>query len=139
MKKVLFALSMLLFSGCGHNLVTQSKGWGIDMTWNPDALMPSIRLGYWDVSYAMVKENASVEMQSNAGLNADTGNSNKEAEPTRGILSSAASGTVNNNIKLTTHGQTNGYVVDVLTSENAEDNAKIAKYLYGVPAEETSK
>jgi len=136
MKKILMvilcAISALILTGCGHNLATQSKGWGIDVTWNPDAYMPSLRLGYWDISYAMMKENTEVEMTSEAGLKADTGNGEKKESS----LSAVASGTVGNKVVMKTGAQTNGYVVDVLTSPNAKDNDNIAKYIYGVKTEE---
>lgn len=52
----LCTLSIFLLSGCGHNIVTHSKGWGIELSWQQDSLIPNLRLGYWDVSYAMVKK-----------------------------------------------------------------------------------
>ena len=120
---------VLLVAGCGHNLATQSKGWGVDVTWNPDAIMPSLRLGYWDVSYAMVKENAEVKMKSTAQLSGDASNSQTSATSAKGV------GEVGNSIELKTGAQTNGYVVDVLTSEKSAKNDKVAKYIYGVKEE----
>lgn len=46
---------------------------GIDLSWQQDSIIPNLRLGYWDVSYVMVKENVEVKMKSNAGLNAEVG------------------------------------------------------------------
>jgi hypothetical protein len=47
----------MLLVGCGHNVATQSKGWGIDISWSSDSYVPNMRLGYWDVTYLMVREN----------------------------------------------------------------------------------
>lgn len=56
---ILICLVCLVFlSGCGHNAVVHSKGWGVDISWNGDSFIPNLRIGYWDVSSAIVRENA---------------------------------------------------------------------------------
>lgn len=118
----LCTLSILLLTGCGHNVATHSKGWGIDISWNQDSFVPNLRLGYWDVSYAMVKENVELKMKSNAGLNATAGNSStnsgSETKTSGSSLSSNAGGTASNEIEIKTGPQINGYAKEVLTNPN---------------------
>ena len=76
MKKYLVLIicfASMLLVGCGHNVVTQSKGWGIDISWSSDSYVPNMRLGYWDVTYLMVRENTQVTASSNADISAAAG------------------------------------------------------------------
>lgn len=120
----LCTLSILLLTSCGHNIATHSKGWGIDISWNQDSFVPNLRLGYWDVSYAMVKENVELKMKSSAGLNAAAGNSSTNSDATDqakssgSSLSSNAGGTASNEIEIKTGPQINGYAKEVLTNPN---------------------
>lgn len=120
---ILSLFSILLLTSCGHNVATHSKGWGIDISWNQDSMVPNLRLGYWDVSYAMVKENVELTMKSNAGLSANAGNSTSNSsgtdnKTTGSSLSSNAGGTASNEIEIKTGPQINGYVKEVLTNPN---------------------
>ena len=57
--KILICLVYLMFlCGCGSNAVVHSKGWGIDISWTGDSFIPNLRIGYWDVSTAIIRENA---------------------------------------------------------------------------------
>ena len=104
MKKYIFCLvSVLFLAGCGHNVATHSKGWGVDLSWNPDSIIPNVRVGYWDVSYAMVRENAEVEIKSDAGLAGDA----KGSSDLNSDMSGKANGTTSSEIKLKTGGQIN--------------------------------
>lgn len=118
----LCTLLVLVLTGCGHNVATHSKGWGIDISWQQDSFVPNLRLGYWDVSYVMVKENTEVKMKSNAGLSANAGNSNQgtgsEVKSPGSSLSSNAGGNASNEIEIKTGPQINGYTKEVLTSPN---------------------
>ena len=116
-------LSILLLTSCGHNVATHSKCWGIDVSWQQDSFVPNLRLGYWDVSYAMVKENVELKMKSNAGINAAAGNSNSGSEnKTNGSsLTSNAGGTASNEIEIKTGPQINGYVTKVLTNPDLKE------------------
>ena len=118
----LCTLSILLLSGCGHNTAMHSKGYGIDISWQQDAFIPNVKVGYWDDSFAMVKENVELKMKSNAGLNANAGNpstnSETEAKTLDSSFSSNASGIASNEIEIKTGPQINGYVKEVLTNPN---------------------
>ena len=58
MKKLIFVVFILFLTGCSHNTVVHSKGWGIDISWSGDSFIPCVRIGYWDVSAVFIKENA---------------------------------------------------------------------------------
>ena len=100
------------------------KAGGIDISWNQDSFVPNLRLGYWDVSYAMVKENVELKMTSNAGLNAEAGqkSSGTGEKVTPPGVSSVAGGNASNTIVMKTGPQINGYTKDVLTSPKFNQN-----------------
>ena len=121
MKYILFVflcICSLMITGCGHNNVMHSKGWGIDISWNQDSLIPNLKLGYWDSSFAIVKENVEVDMTSNAGLGADTKNSSNGKSENGVNRNAEAKGSTSNTIKIKTGPQINGYTKDVLTNPN---------------------
>lgn len=105
---------VLLSSGCGHNMALQSKGWGADFSWNPDSMVPNLRLGYWDVTSVAVRENTEVKAKSNADI------SSGESSTTPGI-----GGEVGNSIEIKTGNQINGYTVDAI-----ESDAEAVKSIY---------
>ena len=49
-----------LLTSCGHNVVTHSRGVGMDISWDGSSYIPNLRLGQWDVTNAVVKENMDV-------------------------------------------------------------------------------
>ena len=57
----------LMISSCGHNMVTQSKGIGIDVSWTGENYVPNIKLGYWDETSAAVRGNANVSASTASG------------------------------------------------------------------------
>lgn len=125
------ALSMML-SGCGHNVVTHSRGIGIDISWDGSSYIPNLRLGQWDVTNAVVKEN--VDIEANTITKADAGstvpNVDGSTSSTNNVAASASGGI---QIKMKTGPQTNGYVKDMLTSETlSEHSVNLAKQLYSV-------
>lgn len=138
MKKYLVLIicfASMLLVGCGHNVATQSKGWGIDISWSSDSYVPNMRLGYWDITYLMVRENTQVTASSNADISAAAGSgggdlqtanadgSNGKKSPQ---LSSTGGGRVGNKITMKTGQQINGYMVD-LTKASPETAAEIVK------------
>lgn len=62
-----------------------------------------MRVGYWDVSYAMVRENTEVEIKSDAGLAGDA----KSGTDLSSDMSGKANGTTSSDLKLKTGGQIN--------------------------------
>lgn len=127
-------LSMML-SGCGHNVVTHNRGIGIDISWDGSSYIPNLRLGQWDVTNAVVKEN--VDIEANTITKADTGSTvpsvDGSTSNTNNVAASASGGI---QIKMKTGPQTNGYVKDMLTSETlSEHSVNLAKQLYSVRSE----
>lgn len=142
MKKYLVLIicfASMLLVGCGHNVATQSKGWGIDISWSSDSYVPNMRLGYWDVTYLMVRENTQVTASSNAdisaaagsgGGNIQTANADGSGGKNSPQLSSTGGGRVGNTITMKTGQQVNGYMVD-LTKASPETAAEIVKAIKG--------
>jgi len=137
MNKIFIVSLMFLFpiflSGCGHNVATHSKGWGIEFSWRQDSFVPDLRLGYWDVSCAMVKENVELKMKSNAGLSAEAGQTNKDNKSKHAPgVSTVGNGNASNEIEIKTGSQINGYTKDVLINSNLnEQTVKAIKALNG--------
>lgn len=100
----------LIVTSCGHNIASQSKGIGIDVSWNGSNYVPNVRLGYWDDTTAVVRGNAAVSASTATG---------------GGAL--AGEGGTSQTIQISTGTQINeGYVKDVLTDPNLSTEAKIA-------------
>ena len=135
----IFIIEIVLFytlfmCGCGHNAVIASKGWGIDISWTGESYIPNFRLGYWDSTSAVVKENVDIEIASSAGLNASA---NSSSVSNSGATAGGNAGTT---IKMKTGPQTNGYVKEVLTAQNINNNnVEMAKALYAVRSTMESK
>ena len=126
-----FIFSTLL-SGCGHNVVTHSRGVGMDISWDGSSYIPNLRLGQWGVTNAVVKEN--VDVEANTITKADLGTTTGEKQLGSNEAQAAASGGIQ--IKMKTGPQTNGYVTDVLTSETLSENSvELAKSIYSVRSE----
>ena len=135
---VLVLVAMILGSlvtGCGHNVVTHSRGIGIDVSWDGSSYIPNLRLGQWDVTNAVVKEN--VDVEANTITKADVGATAGREQSGSNETQVAASGGIQ--IKMKTGPQTNGYVTDVLTSETLSNHSvELAKSIYSVKSEMTS-
>lgn len=137
---VLFAAAMIfgvLLTGCGHNVVSNSRGTGVEITWDGGSYIPSFRLGQWDTTNVVVKENVEIETQTNTTTGASsqmasTSSSNKKisSQPSGQAQAEAKGGIV---LKMKTGPQSNGYVKDILTSPNLTDqSASLAEQIYGV-------
>lgn len=141
-----FLLSMLLalVTGCGHNVVTNSRGTGVEIAWDGSSYIPTIRLGQWDVTSVVVKENVTVDTSTNTTTAAgtqvastQTGTTTNTSKPSGQAQAEARGG-----IKLTmkTGQQSNGYVKDILTSPNlSQQSVLIAEKIYGVKTKESDK
>ena len=135
----IFIIEIVLFytlfmCGCGHNAVVASKGYGIDISWTGESYIPNLRLGYWDSTSAVVKENVDIEIASSAGLNASANSSSMSNS------GATAGGNAGTTIKMKTGPQTNGYVKEVLTAPNInKNNVEMAKSLYAVRSTMESK
>lgn len=131
------AVGVFLLAGCGHSVVTHSKGMGIDLAWDGGNYIPSVRLGQWDVTNAVVKENVDLEATTITDVaakgnlaKAETTEGEEEATPSKGVAATANAGIA---IKMHTGPQTNGYVKEVLTAQGiTKQNVELAKAIYGV-------
>ena len=129
-----FSLTAILTS-CGHNVVTHSRGVGVDISWDGSSYIPNLRLGQWDVTNAVVKENMDVE--ANTITKADVSTSAGGEQIASNEAQAGASGGIQ--IKMKSGPQTNGYVKDVLTSETlSEHSVELAKAIYSVKSEMSS-
>lgn len=107
---LLLVIGAFLLTGCGHNIASQSKGIGIDVSWNGSNYVPNVRLGYWDDTTAVVRGNAAVSASTATG---------------GGAL--AGEGGTSQTIEIATGTQVNeGYIKDILTDPNLDTDAKIA-------------
>lgn len=134
MKKIFFIFMLLfLISGCGHHVVSYTKGAGVDMSWTPDSFTPSVRAGFYEFLFSMNRENAHIRYTTNIGMGIGdifgiaslysmiTG---KEASTGTG------SGTV---LEIKTGPMMNGYVDKILKTENFNENhANAIKHLTSV-------
>ena len=103
-------VTVFMVTGCGHNIASQSKGIGIDVSWNGSNYVPNVRLGYWDDTTAVVRGNAAVSASTATG---------------GGAL--AGEGGTSQTIEIATGTQVNeGYIKDILTDPNLDTDAKIA-------------
>ena len=138
----IFLLSVLLtlVIGCGHNIVSNSRGTGVEIAWDGSSYIPTFRLGQWDVTNVVVKENVSVETQTNTTTGADSQlassqTASDQTQPSGQVKAEAKGGIL---LKMKTGPQSNGYVKDILTSPNlTEQSATLAEKIYGVKTEES--
>ena len=105
---VICAFSVLL-TACSHTGVTQSNGWGLKTSWDPNSMMPTIFLGEYSVVAVAMRENTEFEYSTTNNTTASM-NADSTASPT---ISKPGSTT----IKIKTGQQSNGYTVD---EKNAE-------------------
>lgn len=141
-----FLLSMLLtlVTGCGHNVVTNSRGTGVEIAWDGSSYIPTIRLGQWDVTSVVVKENVTVDTSTNTTTAAgtqiastQTGTTTNTSQPS-GQAQAESKGGIK--LMMKTGPQSNGYVKDILTSPNlSQQSVTIAEKIYGVKTEESDK
>ena len=121
-----------ILTSCGHNVVTHNRGVGMDISWDGSSYIPNLRLGQWDVTNAVVKENMDVE--ANTITKADVSTSASGDQIASNGAQAGASGGIQ--IKMKSGPQTNGYVKDVLTSETlSEHSVELAKAIYSVKSE----
>lgn len=114
MKKIIliiFAIILaLIVTSCGHNMVTQSKGIGIDVSWTGENYVPNIKLGYWDETSAAVRGNANVSASTASG---------------GGLM--VGEGGTSQTFQIATGTQINeGYIKDILIDPNIDTEAKVA-------------
>lgn len=100
----------LMITSCGHNMVTQSKGIGIDVSWTGENYVPNIKLGYWDETSAAVRGNANVSASTASG---------------GGLM--VGEGGTSQTFQIATGTQINeGYIKDILIDPNIDTEAKVA-------------
>ena len=101
MKTILFSfilLSVLLLSGCGHNMVTYGNGIMLQTTVNPETYTVGLSIRYGKILTVALRENTKVSV---------------DTETTE-------SG-VTESIYIETGDQLNGYYVDALKIENSKN------------------
>lgn len=104
----------------------------MDISWDGSSYIPNLRLGQWDVTNAVVKENMDVE--ASTITKADVSTSAGGEQIASNEAQAGASGGIQ--IKMKSGPQTNGYVKDVLTSETlSEHSVELAKAIYSVKSE----
>lgn len=102
-------IGMLALTGCGHNVQTSTKGIGINMSWQSDSYVPSVKVGYWDVTNATIRGNTTYTTTTATG----------------GSLFN--SGGTQTTTQMSTGLQINqGNLVQILTSKENSDQVKIA-------------
>lgn len=114
MKKTILIVAViilaLIVTSCGHNMVTQSKGIGIDVSWTGENYVPNIKLGYWDETSAAVRGNANVSASTASG---------------GGLM--VGEGGTSQTFQIATGTQINeGYIKDILVDPNIDTEAKVA-------------
>lgn len=136
----LLTLILTLMVGCGHNVVSNTRGTGVEIAWDGSSYIPTVRLGQWDVVNVVVKENVEIETQTNTTTGASSqlasaSSTNKKTtnQPSGQTKAEAKGGVI---LKMKTGPQSNGYVKDILTSPNLTDqNVSIAEKIYGVKSD----
>ena len=99
-----------LCTGCGHNIATQTKGIGIDVSWTGNSYVPNLKLGYWDDNNAVVRGNTTVSSSTASGGNVIGGG-----------------GGTSQTLQIATGTQVNeGYIKDILTDPNLDTVTKVA-------------
>ena len=99
-----------LCTGCGHNIATQTKGIGIDVSWNSNSYVPNLKIGYWDDNNAVVRGNTSYSSSTASGSNVIGGQ-----------------GGTSQTLQIATGTQVNeGYIKDILVDPNLDTVAKVA-------------
>lgn len=107
---IMAVILAIIITGCGHNMVTQSKGIGIDVSWTGENYVPNIKLGYWDETSAAVRGNANVSASTASG---------------GGLM--VGEGGTSQTFQIATGTQINeGYIKDILTDPNIDTEAKVA-------------
>lgn len=116
---ILCVLLCFILVGCGHNGIMTTKGIGIQMCWNGGSYIPNINVGYWDMTGAIIRGNASYTSNNITG----------------GTLLSG--GGVSQTTQLTVGTQVNeGNIEKIMNSPNVPDEAKVvlAGEIYAHPA-----
>ena len=106
-KKIIFSITMLVLTGCASNIAVLSKGVGLQMTWQPDTLIPQINVGYYENSTAIIKNNAEYEYKSDGILG--IGDTSRDAI---GVVTPTSSANSLTNMRLHTGEQIQGYEVE---------------------------
>ena len=113
-----------LCTGCGHNIATQTKGIGIDVSWTGNSYVPNLKLGYWDDNNAVVRGNTTMSSSTASGGSVIGGD-----------------GGTSQTLQIATGTQVNeGYIKDILTDPNLDTVAKVAfiEALYKLQQPQTS-
>ena len=106
---IITVIGILFLVGCGHNIHSNNKGVGIDLSWQSENYVPSLKVGYWDNTNAVVRGNSTYTSTTSTG----------------GSLFS--SGGTQTTSQLITGMQLNqGNLKEILTSKDNSDQVKIA-------------
>lgn len=109
MTTIIAMFIVFMVTGCGHNIASQSKGIGVNVSWNGDSYVPNVKLGYWDQNTAVVRGNTTFTSSTATG---------------GGILN--GEGGTSQTLQLSTGTQVNeGNIKDILMSPDIDTAAKI--------------
>ena len=147
MKKLIFMFvfigTLMVLTGCGHNIVNVDRGIGIDMRvplpFSGENIV-ALKIGQIDSTSLILRGNAEFKTDSSTtgslstetltGTNKKSGNSGKLG----------TSGGIGQNIKFTTKLQLNEvYLCDVLKDQNVPQEAKIALVNYLIQSSQSNK
>lgn len=140
MKYILSVLLLLFMTGCGHHIMSYTKGAGMQVSWTPDSFTPNARIGFYEFLFSMNRENAHIRYSTNLGAGSVLGNdifgiaklyaliADKKENP-----SNLGSGTV---IQIKTGPMMNGYIRDILNNPQLNQyHADIVKSLSSIKNE----
>ena len=82
---ILSTIMMLLLCSCGHNVVTVSKGLGVNISWDGANYVPNIKLGNWDQITYVPRGNTSMTTTTVTGGNLGSGGISQSVTFTSGI------------------------------------------------------
>jgi hypothetical protein len=110
MKKIMLfvvaAISAVILTGCGHNVINYGDGIGFDAGINPENMTFSFNLRYGKILSAVTRDNVQIEMSGKATADGIAGTTGKSGVVTDG------------NLKVKIGKQINGYAVDLAEIEN---------------------
>lgn len=84
-KITLVTLITFMLCSCGHNVVTVSKGLGLNLSWDGANYIPNVKLGNWDVITYVPRGNTSMTTTTVTGGNLGSGGVSQSVTFSSGI------------------------------------------------------
>lgn len=79
MKYIALVAVVLVLSGCSHNTINYSDGFGLDTTINPETYTVGLNFRYGKILSAVVRENTQIDLNGKGGVNSATSTSTPSA------------------------------------------------------------